>query len=298
LNSFSWKTNQTNIKQLFNTYKMSKRVKKNDKSTIVSWVLHALKIVLGDESIREEIIMHYNPDLHKGNLTRLKRINDGSNHKHHVITFNAFIEPGKTREDKIDKIQDYLEKIVEMPGTVAFTATNVQQDENDFETHFQSFIVDNDAKRVTMIDPAYDKKKRSGKGIYHAEIAREIVKPFFKFLNMDLEEEDEYKVRFLKLTNPAQIAHDDVFCQSWSLFMLNSLLENDAYKTTQKFKIPESQTDKYNMILKFYKRIFTDIPNLRGYLKAEYEGEVSEDNLLEADPYKVLMSMTKADMAV
>jgi hypothetical protein len=298
LNSFSWKTNQTNIKQLFNTYKMSKRVKKNDKSTIVSWVLHALKIVLGDESIREEIIMHYNPDLHKGNLTRLKRINDGSNHKHHVITFNAFIEPGKTREDKIDKIQDYLEKIVEMPGTVAFTATNVQQDENDFETHFQSFIVDNDAKRVTMIDPAYDKKKRSGKGIYHAEIAREIVKPFFKFLNMDLEEEDEYKVRFLKLTNPAQIAHDDVFCQSWSLFMLNSLLENDAYKTTQKFKIPESQTDKYNMILKFYKRIFTDIPNLRGYLKAEYEGEVSEDNLLEADPYKVLMSMTKAYMAV
>ncbi len=298
MNSFSWKTNQTNIKQLFNTYKMSKRVKKNDKSTIVSWVLHALKIVLGDESIREEIIMHYNPDLHKGNLTRLKRINDGSNHKHHVITFNAFIEPGKTREDKIDKIQDYLEKIVEMPGTVAFTATNVQQDENDFETHFQSFIVDNDAKRVTMIDPAYDKKKRSGKGIYHAEIAREIVKPFFKFLNMDLEEEDEYKVRFLKLTNPAQIAHDDVFCQSWSLFMLNSLLENDAYKTTQKFKIPESQTDKYNMILKFYKRIFTDIPNLRGYLKAEYEGEVSEDNLLEADPYKVLMSMTKADMAV
>ena len=269
----------------------------SDKSTIVSWVLHALKIVLGDESIREEIIMHYNPDLHKGNLTKLKKIGN-VNHDHHVITFNAFIESGKTREDKIEKIRNYLEKIVEMPGTVAFTATNVQQDENDFETHFQSFIIDNDAKRVIMIDPAYDKKKRSGKGIYYAEIAREIVKPFFKFLNMDLEEEDEYKVRFLKLKNPAQIAHDDVFCQSWSLFILNSLLENDAYKTTQKFKIPESQTDKYNMILKFYKRIFTDIPSLRGYLKAEYEGEITDDYLLEADPYKVLMKMTKADMAV
>jgi hypothetical protein len=276
---------------------MSTKVKKNDKSTIVSWVLHALKIVLGDESIREEIIMHYNPDLHKGNLTKLKKIGN-VNHDHHVITFNAFIEPGKTREDKMDKIQDYLEKIAEMPGTVAFTATNVQQDENDFETHFQSFIVDNDAKTVLMIDPAYDKKKRSGKGIYHAEVAREIVKPFFRELNMDLEEEDEYKVRFLKLKNPAQIAHDDVFCQSWSLFILNSLLENDAYKTTREFKIPASQTDKYNMILKFYKRIFTDIPSLRGYLKAEYEGEVVEDDLLEADPYKVLMKMTKKDMAV
>lgn len=276
---------------------MSKKVKKNDKSTIVSWVLHALKIVLGDESIREEIILHYSPDLHKGNLTKLKRIGN-DNHKHHVITFNAFIESGKTREDKIDKIRDYLEKIVEMPGTVAFTATNVQQDENDFETHFQSFIIDNDAKRVLIIDPAYDKTKKSGKGIYHAEIAREILKPFFKFLNMDLEEEDEYKVRFLKLTNPAQIAHDDVFCQSWSLFILNSLLENDAYKTTREFKIPASQMDKYDMILGFYKRIFTDIPSLRGYLNAEYEGEVVDDYLLEADPYKVLMSMTKADMAV
>lgn len=276
---------------------MSKKVKKNDKSTIVSWVLHALKIVLGDESIREEIILHYSPDLHKGNLTKLKRIGN-DNHKHHVITFNAFIESGKTREDKIDKIRDYLEKIVEMPGTVAFTATNVQQDENDFETHFQSFIIDNDAKRVLIIDPAYDKTKKSGKGIYHAEIAREILKPFFKFLNMDLEEEDEYKVRFLKLTNPAQIAHDDVFCQSWSLFILNSLLENDAYKSAREFKIPASQMDKYDMILGFYKRIFTDIPSLRGYLNAEYEGEVVDDYLLEADPYKVLMSMTKADMAV
>lgn len=276
---------------------MSKRVKTNDKSTIVSWVLHALKIVLGDESIREEIILHYSPDFHKGNITKLKRIGN-DNHKHHVITFNAFIESGKTREDKIEKIRDYLEKIVEMPGTVAFTATNVQQDENDFETHFQSFIVDNDAKRVLIIDPAYDKTKKSGKGIYHAEIAREILKPFFKLLNMDLEEEDEYKVRFLKLTNPAQIAHDDVFCQSWSLFMLNSLLENDAYKSAREFKIPASQMDKYDMILGFYKRIFTDIPNLRGYLNAEYEGEITDDYLLEADPYKVLMSMTKADMAV
>ena len=100
------------------------------------------------------------------------------------------------------------------------------------------------------------------------------------------------------MINPAQIAHDDVFCQSWSLFILNSLLENDAYKSAREFKIPASQTDKYNMILKFYKRIFTDIPNLRGYLNAEYEGEVVDDYLLEADPYKVLMSMTKADMAV
>ena len=100
------------------------------------------------------------------------------------------------------------------------------------------------------------------------------------------------------MINPAQIAHDDVFCQSWSLFILNSLLENDAYKSAREFKIPASQMDKYDMILGFYKRIFTDIPNLRGYLNAEYEGEVSEDDLLESDLYEVLMKMTKKDMAV
>ena len=100
------------------------------------------------------------------------------------------------------------------------------------------------------------------------------------------------------MINPAQIAHDDVFCQSWSLFMLISLLENDAYKSATDFEIPVSQTDKYSMILGFYKRIFNDIPSLRGYLNVEYQGEITDDNLLEADPYKVLMSMTKADMAV
>lgn len=270
--------------------KRVKKVKKNDKSTIVSWTLHALKIVLGDESIREEIITHYNPDLHKGNITKLKRIGN-SNHKSHVMTFNAFIEPGKTREDKIEKIRNYLEKIVEMSGTVVFTATNVQQDENDFETHFQSFIIDNDAKTVLMIDPAYNNKKKSGKGIYHAEIAREIVQPFFKT------HKDKYAVEFLKLTNPAQIAHDDVFCQSWSLFMLISLLENDAYKSATDFEIPVSQTDKYGMILGFYKRIFNDIPSLCGYLNVEYQGEVLDDNLLESNAHTVLTSMTKKDMA-
>ena len=44
-----------------------------------------------------------------------------------------------------------------MNGTIVFTATNVQRDEDDFETHFQTFIVDNDDKIVYAIDPAYDK---------------------------------------------------------------------------------------------------------------------------------------------
>ena len=52
------------------------------------------------------------------------------------------------------------------------------------------------------------------------------------------------------------------------------------------------------MILGFYKRIFTDIPNLRGYLKAEYEGKITDDYLLKSNPYDVLMGMTKEDMVV
>jgi len=263
-----------------------------------------LKIMIGDESIRQEILMHYNPSLHKGNITKLKAI---GKIKNHIFTFNAFVEPGKTREDKMDEIRNYLEKIANMQGTIVFTATNIQQDENDFETHFQSFIVDNDVKKITIIDPAYDKtvtvdkkKKKNkilfdGQGIYYAEVAHDVVKPFFQM------HKNGYTVEFIKLTNPAQIATDDVFCQSWSLFILNSLLKDNSYKTVTEFEIPDKQIDKYDMILKFYKRIFADIPNLRKYLKFEYEGEIVAEYdddcvLLNANPQKVFMSMTKNDM--
>jgi hypothetical protein len=275
------------------------------KSDAISWTLHALKIVIGDESIREEILMHYHPELHKGLLTKLRRINHG---KQHIRTFNAFVKQTKNDtsfddalEKKKEDMRDYLSEIVKLDGTIVFTATNMQRDADDFETHFQTFIVDNDNKTVLAIDPAYNKtvlrtNKKNNilapmQGIYYAEVTHEVIKPFFE------KEKPDYDFRIVPLSHPAQIAFDDVFCQSWSLFILDSLLSNRVAE----FEIPDNQIDKYDMILRFYKRMFNDIPTLKEYLKNEYKGEIIDNygktsTLLKANPAKILMAMTKSDM--
>jgi hypothetical protein len=287
----------------------SKNTKKSlslSRPTIASWVLHALKITLGYESIRQLILLHYHPRLHWGNITNLKTI---GSRESHVKTFDAFIEPGKTREQKIEKIQKFLEKIIEMDGVIVFTASNIQRDIDDMETHYQTFIVDNADKKVYMIDPANDrtvdkndpKNKKSkkilvsGQGVYYAEVAHHVIKPFF-------EEKTDYKVELVQLSHPAQIIEDDVFCQSWSLFILDLLLTNKVYQTSSVVEIPEKQIDKYGMILRFYKRILTDIPAMPAIFAEEFLKAINtcvdcpQAELLKIDPVAFLQSMTKNDM--
>jgi hypothetical protein len=282
---------------------------KKSNTNAISWVLHALKIVMGDESIRQEILLHYHPSLHRGNITALKRIDPRKHGKEHVFTFNAFVKTEDTDdsfevaiERKRSEIRKYLSEIIEMKGTIVFTATNIQQYAEDYETHFQTFIVDNAEKTVLAIDPAYDKtvlkpnaKKKilaPNQGIYYAEVTHEVIKPFFQ------ENAPDYDFKLVPLSHPAQIAFDDVFCQSWSLYILDSLLTDPE---TEEFNIPATQIEKYGMILGFYKRIFKDIPTLKNYLKVEYDGEIvdnfgEDSELLEENPAKILMEMTKKDM--
>jgi hypothetical protein len=253
----------------------NKSVSKRMKQNAISWLLHSIKILLGDESIRRYIILKYNPEL---------------KYKNHIKTFNAFIKPGKTREHKYKEIKKYLQAISRLKkDNVVFTATNVQQDEEDIETHFQSFIVDNNNKMVYGIDPAYNKNKENFIGIYYAEILHDVIKPFF--------ENKQYQFHLVRLSRPAQTTTDDVFCQSWSLLILLKIMENKDYEKDVEIYIPSKKIDKYHMLLEFYKQIFTDIPELFDNLKAEYEGSISDfPELLEFDVGTLLMSMDKDDM--
>jgi hypothetical protein len=270
------------VKKVVNVKKPNKKMKQ----TAISWLLHSIKILLGDESIRRYIILKYNPELKNNN---------------HIKTFDAFVKPGKTREHKNKEIKKYLETISKLKkDIVVFTATNVQQNEEDNETHFQSFIVDNNTKKVYGIDPAYDKKEEDFIGIYYAEILHDVIKPFF--------EAKDYEFNLVRLSRPAQTTTEDVFCQSWSLMILLKLIENKDYENDVEFEIPSKKLDKYNMLLEFYKQIFTDMPELLGNLKAEYEGSINDCNndvcpsedekpeLLEFDASTLLMSMKKDDM--
>lgn len=248
-----------------------KRMKQN----AISWLLHSIKILLGDESIRRYIILKYNPEL---------------KYKNHIKTFDAFIKSGKTREHKNKEIKKYLQAISRLKkDIVVFTATNVQQDKEDIETHFQSFIVDNNNKKVYGIDPAYNKNEEDFIGIYYAEILHETIKPFF--------ENKQYQFHLVRLSRPAQTTTDDVFCQSWSLLILLKIMENKDYEKDVEIYIPSNKIDKYRMLLEFYKQIFIDMPELVDNLKAEYEGSINDfPELLEFDVGTLLMSMDKYDM--
>jgi len=262
------------------------------KETAISWLLHSIKILFGDERIRRYIILQKYPDL------KHKLVKD-------IRTFNAFVKRGKTRQDRFKEIENYLDYAITLKkGIVVFTATNVQQNKEDNETHFQTFIIDNNNKKIYAIDPAYDKKEENFIGIYYAEITYDVIKPYF--------EDKNYEFNFVKLSRPAQTNTNDVFCQSWSLLILLKLMENNEYEQNEEFSIPSKNIDKYNMILEFYKQIFTDMPDLFDNLKEEYDGSIndcidnegdnncpSEDEkkeLLKVDIVNLLMKMTKNDM--
>lgn len=270
----------------------------------ISWLLHSIKIILGDESIRRYIILN---TIHYLKHTLKKDIR----------TFDPFVKKNKTRQDKYKIIEKYLDYVITLDDIIVFTATNVQQHENDNETHYQSFIVDNDNKKVYVIDPAFDKKQENYIGIYYAEVTHESIKPYF--------ETNGYNVSFIHLERPAQSTKNDVFCQTWSLLILLEILENNKYKEhSLEIKIPKLKLERYKKLLDFYKAIFKNMPELQENLREEYKGSISDaatafdtaetetvtetsdtedllteeqkQQLLEIDVYELLESMDEYDM--
>ena len=256
------------------------------KELSISWLLHSIKILLGDEGIRRYIILNKFPNL-KHNL------------KKDIRTFNPFIKRRKTRQDKHKEIENYLEYIIKLKkDIVVFTATNIQQNDEDNETHFQTFIVDNNNKKAYVIDPAYDKNEDEFIGIYYAEVTHEVIKPFL--------ESKGYKLQFIPLSRPAQSTTNDVFCQTWSLLILLDLLKTKKYEDPHmEYKIPTTELKCYEMILDFYKDIFIDsMPELLENLQEEYNGSINDNDeteeqkekLLKIDVAGLLYQMKKSDI--
>lgn len=247
---------------------LKKRLPIYDRADAISWVLHAIKNVLGYEDIRKLVIEHYYPTI---------------KNPEYIKTFEAQIEEYTDRDDyedklddKLDDILDYCEDIMKLDDYVVFTATNIEEfrdnGDRDTETHYQTFVVDNKNHQMFTIDPAL---KSNGKnGIYTPQIAMEEIMPFF--------EDNGYKTQFIRSKNPAQTDDSDetadVFCQSWSLYILLQVLQkskNNSFKGIV-VDIPKSQLDRYTILLNFYKDIVTNIPNVNQTLNEEYVSELNE----------------------
>ena len=280
-------------KSQFKQTKMPTQTRKDTlKKISTSWALEAIKTVLGYEDIRNIILEHYFPEIENPQEMR---------------TFDAFQQfENPPFIDKAMEITDYCEDIIEdhgVTGIVVMTAANIQLYEDDNLTHYQSFIIDKDAKTVYAIDPA---AKANGIGIYEAAISETIVFPIFR--------SHDYDCQFVNLSHTAQTNKGDVFCQTWTLIILLKALEK-IYKKNNKKKFigvidipgPRPKVNKYQMLLDFFKYILKNVPEVGRELAIEYlevvnmnKKYISEycsfEKIVEVDVVELFALMTAEDM--
>jgi hypothetical protein len=240
-----------------------------DKVTI-SWVLYSLREVLGYEHIRTSIL--------KNELVSAKSP---------TIVYG----PTFAQEYDPEDLLRYLMSILKLQNKrVLFTASNLP-DLQTQETHYQTYIVDTSKKTVLMIDPA---RKVSGKGIYPPIVSRDIIRPYF--------DDAGYTVSWIDTSSACQIKLQDVFCQSWSLYLQIQAILNPGVR----IEIPKMQNKKYELLLKFFQKIITypDVClDLKKVFKAQIRkaklsviSEEEKERMLPQNPCTILRNMSYVDM--
>ena len=232
----------------------------NDREIAISWALDAVKDVLGTQNTRNKIIKTFFPPIKNAQ---------------HMKTFDAFQQyEYMPYNDKENEILEYCEEIILLKNYVVFTATNIQENEDDQETHYQTYIVDNNKKILYAIDPAINPKKKYGYGIYKPMITYKTIQPFF--------EKNGYQFQYVKLMNPAQTLTEDVFCQSWTLYILLEVLASGVSTGStiemdeMLINIPKKQIDKYELLLNFYKQILV-VESISDKLNKTYKSNVKKN---------------------
>jgi hypothetical protein len=215
-----------------------------------SWILFAIRDVLEKKDVRNMILEREFDD------------ND-------IYFGDSFV--GEYDYDILNKYVDYcINKINK--NLILFTISNsVKQcsDVEDCETHFQTVIIDKINKVIIFIDPSR-KQKRSG--IYSTKASNMLIK-YMKNAY------PSYKIKWNPVKTPCQTNNKDVFCQSWSLYLqilfVQQILSSDFNYTTLKAPIiPVKLSDRYDVLLQFYKNIFSKNKLLCKYLNEAYKSDI------------------------
>lgn len=166
---------------------------------------------------------------------------------------------GETFSDgNLSKLKAYLKKILKIQGIILFTATNIPNKET-YESHYQTYILDNNNKLLLSIDPAI--RPSGNYGIYGPHISTDIIIPFF--------DKKGYITKWVLPTNTCQTNIRDVFCQTWSLILQIDTLKQylNGIKVPRP-QIPKLQAKRYTLLLNFYKGLMND-----NYLCQEFSSE-------------------------
>jgi len=203
---------------------------------VASWIIFTLRDVIANSAVRHKII-----------TTQLGRM-DG-------VSFGKdFNTPEEWATYEAD-----LTKLLSRSDIILFTSSNFP-DAKTAETHFQTFLVNPSKKTLLMIDPA--RKPSGASGIYSAAAAEKRIQPFF--------EAQGYTVNWILTDNTCQSSKFDVFCQTWSLYLLIEAFKNTLSNTpVPKLPIPRNQVSRYTLILEFFKQCVA-IPEVCDAFKREW----------------------------
>jgi hypothetical protein len=178
---------------------------KEKRENIASWLTYSLRELMTYENVRNSILRKYLVDIEP----------------YHLGSTFSYLE--KKDQPMVEKYLDSLP----LKKISLFTASNFvpekkdkteeqneQQEESKWEqenpeTHYQSFIYDPFEKKLYVIDPAL-----SFGSEYQREITNEVIIPFF-LSKKGLTDND-----IILVPNYCQLSVRDVFCQTWTLILL------------------------------------------------------------------------------
>ena len=130
---------------------------------------------------------------------------------------------------KVGNLIKYLKTISSFANKIIlFTVANLPNANN--ESHYMTFILNNITKQLIIIDPALVNGKP---GIYSPYIAIQTIEPFVN---------NNYDVKWLDTSNTCQTDKNDVFCQSWSLYLQIMNCNSNV------IDIPQDQFCKYEVL--------------------------------------------------
>jgi hypothetical protein len=219
------------------------------------WILRSLREIMGIKENRQSIILDFIKNQNIQNVFQEIHLTD----------------PFRTDDKTVFELCD---SIIKTPNTdinkiFIFTGTNLP-DQTTFETHYNTFIVNNITKKVFIIDPAakFNKRKEFRKGIYTPYIGYTVQK-YFKSKG--------YNANFVQLSNPAQTNYKDVFCQTWSvlilLLFLKKIAETNSYNNII-IDVPNNDNDKHKLLFDFYIQILNKFPDMSKELNMIYDKNV------------------------
>jgi hypothetical protein len=249
------------------------------KNIAISWVLYASRETVGLTNVRNTILQNKINKLNNTNFNPLQ------------IEYGKTFTKGNTFNEIYEMIYNFQSSdkrflIFTSNGEIVKNKSKrTKFSDDEIESHYISFILDKNNMKVIMIDPSRNNGKM---GIYDPYIGI-CLKPFFEKLG--------YIVNWLEMTSPCQINYHDVFCQTWTMYLIYKWFK--YFEQEQKIHIPRKQNKKYSTLLNFYKKLLNHslfCKELEISYKNSIENHINFQILNNYDPSQVIRGMNSEDM--